>query len=104
MFTRKLTAILLAAIISLMLVPFYAFAENSNTEVSEEVSEESVPETSTPEESTPAEDFTVTVSCGTGGDYKLESTEGSLEGCPLGGICGYIRQECLRGSASDTLG
>ena len=77
MFTRKLTAILLAAIISLMLVPFYAFAENSDTEVSEEVSEESVPETSTPEESAPAEDFTVTVSCGTGGDYKLESTEGS---------------------------
>lgn len=72
MFTRKLTAILLAAIISLMLVPFYAFAENSDTEVSEDVSEESG-DVSTPVE----EDLTVTVSCGNGGDYTMESTEGS---------------------------
>ena len=76
MFTRKLTAILLAAVISLMLVPFCAFAENSDTEVSENVSEEVSKE---PEVSEPAqkEDLTVTVSCGKGGDYTLESTEGS---------------------------
>lgn len=80
MFSRKLTAFLLAAIISLVLVPFAALAENSDvSEVIEDTSktEESVPETSTPEGSTPAEDLTVTVSCGTGGDYTLESTEGS---------------------------
>lgn len=80
MFTRKLTALLLAAIIALMLVPFAAFAETSDvSEVIEDTSktEESIPETSVPEESTPAEDLTVTVSCGAGGDYTLESTEGS---------------------------
>ncbi len=80
MFSRKLTAFLLAAIIALMLVPFAAFAETSDvSEVIEDTSktEESIPETSVPEESTPVEDLTVTVSCGTGGDYTLESTEGS---------------------------
>ncbi len=76
MFTRKLTAILLAAIISLMLVPFYAFAENSDTEVSDTVSEDVSEESG--DVSTPAEeDLTVTVSCGNGGDYTMESTEGS---------------------------
>lgn len=81
MFSRKLTAFLLAAIIALMLVPFAAFAETSDvSEVIEDTSktEESIPETSVPEESTPVEeDLTVTVSCGAGGDYTMESTEGS---------------------------
>ena len=93
MSVRKLTALLMAAIIVFTLVPFAVLAETSDEEnstvvedtsspeVSEpEVSEPEVsePETSAPETSEPAvEDLTVTVFCGAGGSYTLTSTNGS---------------------------
>lgn len=74
MFNRKLTALLLAAIIAVTLVPFAAFAETSDTNVSETVNDPSDGE----DVSAPvSEDHTVTVSCGAGGSYTLSSTEGS---------------------------
>lgn len=78
MFNRKLTAFLMALIIALALVPFAAFAETSDTEVSETVNESSEEDVSTPEESTTVpENLTVTVSCGAEGDYTLNNTDGS---------------------------
>ncbi len=79
MFNRKLTALLLAVIIAVTLVPFAAFAETSDTDVSENVNESSTEEVSkTPEESTTVpENLTVTVSCGKGGSYTLNNTDGS---------------------------
>lgn len=72
MFDRKLTALLLAVIIAVTLVPFAAFAETSDTEVSETVNE-----SSTEESTTAPENLTVTVSCGAGGSYTLNNTDGS---------------------------
>lgn len=101
MSVRKLTALFLAVIIAVTLVPFAVFAETSDTETSTVVEdtsspEESVPETGTPEESKPeeskpevsdpevsepdtpvVEDLTVTVYCAPGGSYSLTSTNGS---------------------------
>ena len=86
MSVRKLTAMLLAAIIVFTLVPFAIFAEESETENSTTVEDNSSadvsePEVSEPEVSEPdtpvVEDLTVTVYCGTGGSYTLTSTNGS---------------------------
>lgn len=74
MSVRKLTALLLAVIIAVALVPFAVFAESSDTEESNVAGgESSGNETSEPV----SEDLTVTVSCGAGGTYSLSSTNGS---------------------------